>query len=160
MSVPPQLAFDICHDVYAAIRADLEGIPLIDPTKVPSDHLWRANRGPNGSEYVADFAICVKRALAGPHNSPRLILATLYYLDLVPYKKALRQMQIREDVWVSWTDDIRNRVGALIIERGMFPPRAYFGERSRPRRAKRASLADRIIPHESGSITELREVFV
>ncbi len=132
MSVKPEFVFDVCHDVYAAAMADAEGIALIDPTKIPSDHLWRSHKPPTGQEFAADFAIACKRALAGASNSPRLILCGLYYLDLLPYARARQQMGIREDVWVAWTDIIRHKVGALLLAKGMFPPRQYFSECSVP----------------------------
>jgi hypothetical protein len=135
-SVSPRLAFDVCHEIYVSIRADLEGIPLIDPTKVPSDHLWRAHRGPNGQEFVADFGIACHRALAARECAAKLILCNLYYLQTKPYEHVRQFMGIREDVWSDWTEDIRDRVGRLLMAKGMFPPRAYFGERSRPRKRK------------------------
>jgi hypothetical protein len=132
--ITPSLAFDVCHDVYRSIRADLEGIALIDPTKVPSDHLWRADRGPRAAEYVADFSLCCKRALEGPSNAPRLQLCLLYHLALLPYERVRNFMGIRDDVAANWLDDIRDKAGKEIMGRGMFPVRMYFGERSRPRR--------------------------
>lgn len=132
--VSPRLAFDVCHEIYVSIRADLEGIPLIDPTKIPSDHLWRAHRGPNGQEFVADFAIACRRALGAPECSAKLILCNLYYLQIQPYEHVRQFMGIREDVWSDWTEDIRDRAGRILMAKGMFPPRAYFGERSRPKK--------------------------
>jgi hypothetical protein len=134
MTITPLLAFDVCWDIYAAIRADLEGIPLIDPTKVPSDHLWRANRGPRAAEYVADFSLACQRALDGPDWASRKVLCSLYYLGLTPYENARHFLGLREDVWVKWTEEIRERVGKQLMHRGMFPVRSYFGERTRPRR--------------------------
>ena len=62
MSISSRLVFDVCHEVYQAVVADAEGIPLIDPTKIPSDHLWRSHKAPTGQEYAADFTIACKRA--------------------------------------------------------------------------------------------------
>ncbi|SRR5260221_1133219 len=134
MAISSRLVFDVCHDVYISIRADLEGIPLIDPTKIPSDHQWRPNKGPNGQEFVADFALACKRALAGPAHASRLLLCSLFYLQVKPYEDVRQFMGIREDVWATWTDEIRDRVGKVLLAKGMFPPKAYFGERSRPKR--------------------------
>jgi hypothetical protein len=136
MSISTRLVFDVCHDVYQSIYADAEGIPLLDPTKIPSDHLWRSHKAPNGREYAADFAIACIRALAGPAHSSRLILCKIHYLELLPYEKARRFMGIREDVWVQWTDEIRDRCGEKLLHRGMYPPRKYFGERSGPRKVR------------------------
>lgn len=144
-TVSSRLAFDVLHDIYVSVRADLEGIPLIDPTKIPSDHLWRAHRGPNGQEFIADFAIACKQGLPGPTNAPRLILCNLYYLQVQPYEVVRQFMGIREDVWSDWTEDIRNRVGRVLMSKGMFPPKAYFGERSRPRRKSASPTLEAVV---------------
>lgn len=133
-AISSRLAFDVCFEIYQSIRADEEGIPLIDPTKVPSDHLWRAHRGPNGQEFVADFAISCRKALAGPECARKLILCNVFYLGMAPYERARAHIGIREDVWSDWTEDIRDRVGRVLMVKGVFPPKRYFGERSRPRR--------------------------
>jgi hypothetical protein len=134
MSISSRLVFDVCHEVYQAVIADSEAIPLIDPTKIPSDHLWRSHKAPTGEEYAADFSLACKAALIGPQNASRLILCKLYYLDLLPYEQARNYLGLREDVWAAWTDEIRNKVGEKLLHKGMFPPKKYFGERSRPRR--------------------------
>jgi hypothetical protein len=136
MAISTRLVFDVSWEVYQSIKADLEGIPVIDPTKVPSDHLWRSHRAPTGEEYAADFALACKRALKGPHYASRLILCTLFYIDLLPYEQTRNYMDIRADVWADWTDEIRDRSGHVLLTSGMFPPRKYFGERTRPRRDK------------------------
>lgn len=134
MTITPALAFDCCHEVYAAIRADTEGIPLIDPTKVPSDHVWRPGRGPRAGEYLADFSLCCRRGLSLPELASRRVLCNLYYLGLTPYERTRHFLGLREDTWVSWTEEIRDRVGKQILIAGLFPVRNYFGERTRPRR--------------------------
>lgn len=156
MSLSPKLAFDVCWEVYQAIRGDLDGIALIDPSKVPSDHMWRPQGGPRGEEYVADFALAGRKALSRPEDASRLILFNLFYLGLTPYEHARPFLGLREDVWADKTEAIREAVGREIIRRQMFPPRAYFGERTRPRRkheTKRFSC-------EGGSVGDgaLREV--
>jgi hypothetical protein len=143
MAISTRLVFDVSFEVYQSIKADLEGIPLIDPTKVPSDHLWRSHRAPTGEEYAADFALACKRALKGPANAPRLLLCTLFYIELLPYDQVRNYMGIRADVWSDWSDQIRDRAGHVILASGMFPPRKYFGERTRPRRA-----APHVVPSE------------
>lgn len=141
LKITPTFAFDVCHETYANIIGESGGIPLVDPTKVPSDHLWRSHKAPTGQEYAADFTIACRRALEGPKNAPRLILCKLYYLELAPYEKVRRQIGIGELIWSRWTEDIRNRVGVLLLEKGIFPPRQYFGERGRPSRNKIIKIA-------------------
>ena len=140
MSVPAKFCFDVCHGVYKEIMERAGSIALMDPTKVPSDHLWRSHKAPTGEEYAADFSIACKRALEGPHHSPRLILCKLYYLQLVEYDVARRHMGIREDVFVHWMDEVRHRVGQQLLEKRMFPPRKYFGERTRARKGLHTKL--------------------
>jgi len=60
-------------------------------------------------------------------------------LALTPYEQTRHFMGIREDVWVKWTEEIRDRAGKQVMMRGLFPARAYFGERSRPRRENAAT---------------------
>ena len=136
MSVTPSLAFDLCWDVYQSVRADMDGIPLIDPTKVPSQHLWHPDSGPRASEFVADFALACQRALIEARDGRRLfLLCRVYYLGLTPYEEARRLIGIREDVFVDWSETIRGLAGRELMTRGLFPVRNYFAERSRPRRA-------------------------
>lgn len=151
MSLNPKLAFDVCHDVYVSIRADLEGIPLIDPTKVPSDHLWRSHKAPTGAEFVADFAIACRRALEGPESASRLILCQSYYLQAQPYEKVRKLLGLGEIIWTIRTDEIRSKVGALLIERGLFPPKKYFGERCGPRKAKRKVVPIKCLVYENAT---------
>jgi hypothetical protein len=132
----PKLAFDVSWEVYSAIRADLDGIAIPDPTKPPSDGVWRPNSRARGEEYVADFALAGNAALRELGKLPLQITFKLYYLSLTAFEN-LKQMKdflhIREDVIALWLDEIREAVGREILRRGIFPPRAYFGERAKPR---------------------------
>ncbi len=141
MAISSRLVFDCSWEVYQSLKADAEGIPLIDPTKAPSDHAWRPHNQANGADYMADFVNACKRGRLGPSNAPRLILCKLFYIGLVPYERARNFMGIREDVWSDWTDDIRNRVGTVLLHKGLFPPRVYFSERSRPRERRTSEEA-------------------
>jgi hypothetical protein len=131
-----KLAFDVSWQVYSDLRADLNGIAIPDPTKPPSDGVWRPNSAARGEEFVADFALAGNAALKEIGKLPLQITFKLYYLSLTPFEN-LRDMKdfvhIREDVIAVWLDEIREAVGKEIIRRGMFPPRAYFRERQRPR---------------------------
>jgi hypothetical protein len=134
MAISSRLVFDVAHDVYVSVRADMEGIPLIDPNKVPSDHQWRPNKGPRGEEFAADFAMACKEALAGPQLASRMVLCSLFYLQVQPYDHVRNFIGITEHVWSDWTDQIRDLVGKKLLAKGMWPPKAYFGERTRQRR--------------------------
>lgn len=145
-----QAAFDVCWEVYASIRGDLEGIATLDPTKPASDHVWRPHPGPRAGEYIADFGIACKRSLGSPDLASRLVLCNLYYLGLTPYENARHFLGLREDVWASWTEEIRERAGREVMRRGLFPIRQYFGERTRPRRKYEQSVAGRATCRENG----------
>ena len=134
MTITPSLAFDVCHEVYRAIRGDLEGIAILDPTKPASDHVWRPDSGPRASEYMADFSLCCKRALEGPELGSRMILCNLFIIGQNDWKRTYHFLGLREDVAANWLDEIRERVGKQCMQRGLFPVRQYFGERSRARR--------------------------
>src|SRR5271165_3293730 len=134
MPIRPRDAFKVCWELYQSIRGDLEGIPLLDPGKPPSDHAWRPNRGPRGNEFVADFHLACERSLEGPGYASRLILCRLYVIGMNPWQEVRQFMEIREDVAAMWLEEIEDRAGKEIMRRGLFPPRQYFGERSRPRR--------------------------
>jgi hypothetical protein len=133
VTITPSLAFDVAWEVYQAIRGDQNGMAIMDPTKVPSDGAWRPDAGPRASEYIADFSLCCVRALEGPEWASRFILCRLYYLGLAPYENARHFLGLREDIWVNWTEQIRERVGKEVLHRGLFPVRQYFGERSKRR---------------------------
>lgn len=137
MPLSPKLAFEVAHEVYSAIRSDSEGIAIIDPEKPASDHVWRPSSGPRGDEFVADFALAGKAALSERGNFHLLTTFNLYYLSVTPYENLLGMkefLHIREDVIALWLDEIKEAVGKEVLRRGLFPPRMYFGERSRPRR--------------------------
>jgi len=140
VSITPQTAFDVCHEVYQSIRADLDGIAILDPTKPASDHTWHPDGGPRAVEFVSDFSIACQRALNEARDGRRLwLLCRVFYLGLTPYEEARRLIGIREDVFVDWSESIRELAGKEIMKRGIFPVRSYFGERSRPRRKTMAN---------------------
>lgn len=140
MTISPRLAFDVSWEIYQSLRCDQEGISIIDPGKVASDNVWRPQSGPRGNEYVADFQLACQRALEGPENASCWLLCRLHYIQMTPYEEARALLKLREDVWTFWTDDIRDKVGRMLMQRGLFPARQYFGERSRPRRKKNERL--------------------
>jgi hypothetical protein len=130
--ITPELAFDCAHEAYKSIRADQEGIPLIDPAKIPSQHLWHPDSSPRSAEYVADFSIACMFALRFEKNLWKL--CEIYYLALTPYDRARKQVGIREDTFADWMDEIRRQVGSETQRRGLFPVRNYFGDRAKPHR--------------------------
>jgi hypothetical protein len=128
MPVKPELAFDVCWEVYRSARELLEakrGVCALnweDATKF----LWRPDIRPRLNEFVADFALAGKSALEGPDWASRLVLFRLYYLALRPYDPTRHYLGLSETNWVNWTEQIRRRCGQELLARGMFPPRKYF----------------------------------
>ena len=128
MGVKPELAFDVCWEVYRSAREVLESKRVVcalnweDATKF----LWRPDIRPRLNEYVADFALAGKAALDSPEHASRMVLFRLYYLGLAPYDNARHFLGLSEQSWVSWSEEVRRRCGRELLSRGMFPPRRYF----------------------------------
>jgi hypothetical protein len=130
MPVKPELAFDVCWEVYRCAREVLEskrGMSALNVNET-GKFLWRPDIRPKLGEWVADFALAGHAALEGPEWASRMVLFRLYYLGLAPYERARHFLGLREDSWVSWTEEIRRRCGKELLRRGMFPPRKYFRE--------------------------------
>ncbi len=128
MGVKPELAFDVCWEVYRSAREVLEtkrGISALN-WKDTAKFLWRPDFRPRLNEWVADFALAGKSALDGPDWASRMVLFRLYYLGLAPYENARHFLGLSEHSWVNWTEQIRHRCGKELLERRMFPPRKYF----------------------------------
>jgi len=129
MSVKPQLAFDVCWDVYRRVREVLEtrrGGIKAQNWKNSDKYWWRPDIQPRLNEWVADFALAGQAALAEPERASRMVMFRMYYLGLAPYDTARPFLGLSEMNWVNWTDEIRRRCGAELLRRGMFPPRKYF----------------------------------
>jgi hypothetical protein len=130
MSVKPELAFDVCWEVYRGAREVMEskrGISALN-WKDTGKFLWRPDIRPRLNEWVADFALAGQKALEGPDWASRMVLFRLYYLGLAPYENARHFLGLGERSWVNWTEEVRHRVGKELLRRGMFPPRKYFSE--------------------------------
>jgi hypothetical protein len=128
MGVKPELAFDVCWDVYRCAREVLEskrGLSTMD-LKESTKFLWRPDIRPRLHEWVADFALAGQAALDSPELGSRTVLFRLYYLGLVPYEKARPFLGLSEYTWADWSDEVRRRCGKEFLRRGMFPPRKYF----------------------------------
>jgi hypothetical protein len=154
----PSVAFDVCHEVYAAAREIVDSrLATLQPERA-SKFLWRPNLRPQLVEYVADFALAGARALGedeGPRvpgasdgfsrelakrwrprrrsrelRASRLVLFRLYYLGGAEYQAARRLLGLSELTWSVWTDEIRTRVGRELLRARMFPPSRYFREPS------------------------------
>jgi len=141
MSVKPELAFDVCWEVYRGAREVLEskrGISALN-WEDTGKFLWRPDYRPRLNEWVADFALAGQAGLEGAEWASRMILFRTYYLGLAPYETARHFMGLSERGWVNWTEEIRRRCGAELLRRGMFPPKKYFSGEMTDWRATAAS---------------------
>lgn len=132
MGVKGELAFDVCWDVYRMAREVLEskrGLSALNQ-KDMGKFLWRPDIRPRLTEWVADFTLAGEEALDGPAWASRMVLFRVYYLGLAPYERARHFLGLSENGWVQWTEAVRQRVGKVLLKRGMFPPRRYFREMS------------------------------
>lgn len=128
MGVKPELAFDVCWEVYRSAREVIEAKRNVAALnwKETGKYLWRPDIHPRLGEWVADFALAGCNALEGPEWSSRLVLFRIYYLGLTPYDRARHFLGLSENTWVAWTEELRRRCGKELVRRGMFPPRRYF----------------------------------
>ncbi len=139
----PAFAFDVCHDLYRVAREVLDG-KLHSTDFVQHDkYLWRPGLRPRLAEYVADFELAGKRALASPHLASRRVLFKVYFLGRAELHAARAHLGIGELTWEQWSDDVKARVGRELLRRRMFPPRDYFRDLNEPRRP-RASQTHRV----------------
>jgi hypothetical protein len=127
MSVKPELAFDVCWEVYRAAKEVLEtkrGISAVSLSQ-STKFLWRPDIHAHINEWVADFALAGKAAMEGPDWASRMVLFRVHYLGLAPYEKARHFLGLSETGWVNWTEEIRRACGKELLRRGI-PPRRYF----------------------------------
>jgi len=128
MSVKPELAFDVCWEVYRGAREVPGGQARMSAMdwKEATKFLWRPDFRPRLAEWVADFALAGQAALEGPECASRMVLFRLYYLGLAPYENTRQfprpqRAKLGELVGGS-APPLRQRAAAP----RMFPPRKYF----------------------------------
>src|SRR5215475_6785371 len=128
MGVKPELAFDVCWEVYRGAREVLEakrGLGALD-LKEATKYIWRPDFRARLNEWVADFALAGQAALEPSECASRMVMFRLYYLGLAPYDRARHFLGLSENSWVNWSEEVRRRVGKELLRREMFPPRRYF----------------------------------
>ena len=112
MPVRPELAFDVCWEVYRGAREVLEtkrGVSALN-WKDTGKFLWRPDFRARLNEWVADFALAGQAALDGPEWASRMVMFRLYYLGLAPYESARHFLGLSEHNWVTWSEEIRRRL--------------------------------------------------
>jgi hypothetical protein len=87
MGVKPEMAFDVCWEVYRCAKEVLEakrGMSALKPEEA-TKYLWRPDVRPRINKWAVDFALAGKAALDGPDWASRMVLFRLYYLGLASY---------------------------------------------------------------------------
>jgi len=143
MPISPLYAFETCWEVYQRIQEESNAIALLktDSAGGCGSGGWRPV-GLEAKDYAADFVLAGKAALQPGHRAGHAlfhleslkVLFEMYYVSLCSYEHTRRWLTLSERTWTDWTDEIRDKVGKELMRRGLFPPRNYFGERTRPRR--------------------------
>lgn len=129
MPVKPELAFDVCWEVYRNVREVLNekrGSGSAQNWKDSQKFLWRPDIRPRLNDWMSDFTLAGQAALDGPEWASRMVMFRLYYLGLAPYERARHFLGLSEHGWVNWSEEIRRRCGKEMLNRRMFPPRKYF----------------------------------
>jgi hypothetical protein len=126
----PDAAFEVCHEVYARGRIVLaHKLPTL--TGREAHHFtWHPDLLPRLGDFLADFELAGRAALAGPKFASRRVLFEVYYVGGAEYEAARRHMGISPMAWANWAEEIRWRVGKELVRRRIFPPARYFKELS------------------------------
>src|SRR2546421_11176795 len=119
MSVKPELAFDVCWEVYRGAREVLEtkrGISALN-WKDTGKFLWRPDYRARLNEWVAGFALAGKTALEGAGWASRMGMFRLYYLGPPPYENAGHFLGLSEHSWGDWREAILQGSGQKRLAR-------------------------------------------
>jgi len=119
MSVKPEMAFDVCWEVYQGAREVLEakrGVAALNWEREVK-YTWKPELRPKLKDWVADFALAGQAALKGPEWASRMVLFRLYYLGLAPYERARQFLGLCERGWVKWSEEVRRCCEEEILRR-------------------------------------------
>src|SRR5258706_14677674 len=111
MSLKPELAFDVCWEVYRGAREVLEtkrGISALN-WKDTGKFLWRPDFRPRLNEWAADFALAGGAALDGAGLGSRMVVFSPYYLGGPPWGKWRPFFSLSGETLVNWTRKIGPR---------------------------------------------------
>lgn len=127
----PREMFEICHELYERLQPVKAKIGSINPESSVKVHAvgLKGDGHMRILEYLADFELAGRRALA--HKPNQLKVFSLYHCRLIPYKRAVKQLRLKESSFDWQVDVIKREVGKELVRTGIFPPNAYFNERSR-----------------------------
>ena len=114
MSVKPELAFDVCWEVYRGAREVLEtkrGISALNWQEAKK-YLWRPDFRPRLNEWVADFALAGQAALGGSRKDFGIVRPEpLFLMDVrYPFSMDVILKHRVRDAWLSIGRDAELRV--------------------------------------------------
>jgi hypothetical protein len=128
--VRPQDIFEICYARYRSAKKHIgAGHAALDPNQ-PAGYQWRPERV-RAAEYVADFELIGRRALNPPSWEGRRRLFEIYFVWMVPYRRAIVLVGVATGTFDWWMQQVKQTVGRALDRAGLFPPAAYFRKRSR-----------------------------
>src|SRR5260221_10734733 len=90
MSVKPELAFDVCWEVYRGAREVLEakrGVCALN-WQDSGRFLWRPDFRPRVDEGGAGFALAGQAAPDGPEQALPMVVFRLFFFGVSPYDTA------------------------------------------------------------------------
>lgn len=119
--------FDVCFDAYRQAWEDVYsgGMRAVDAGDFKGTS-WKPDKKPRLQDFLADFAMAGRAALAGEMRSRRLILFELYHVGGAGWKATVRHLGVSEFIAAQWLDEIRSAVGQELIDRQVYPVRKYF----------------------------------
>jgi hypothetical protein len=131
MSGSPYFAFDVTLEAYRQAWEEVYvtgHLRALDASALKRGGNWHPDRKPRLEDFVADFQLAGERALNREGLHSRVVLFNIHFAGRCPYERAKEWFGLSDQGWERWTNDIRRIVGKELIERGIYPPRKYFGE--------------------------------
>jgi hypothetical protein len=120
----PQDIFAACHARYRSARRRRAHLGVPDPNQ-PAGYHWRPVAA-RAADYLADFELAGQRALARPSWAGRRRLFEIYFLQLVPYRRAIYLVGVPAGTFDWWMQQIKRDVGLELDRAGLYPPARYF----------------------------------
>lgn len=125
--------FELCHSRYQSLRGHLkQGAGKVQAVALerPSEgYRWHPDRA-RACEYVADFERIGRHALRRPGWRGRLRLFETYFVAGAEYRRAIQLVGVSEGTFDYWFKEVKRTLGAEYSRTGLFPPSAYFQQRT------------------------------
>jgi hypothetical protein len=122
--------FDVCYDTYRQAWAEVYekcGMKAMDASAFKRT-TWRPDNRPRAVDFLADFAMAGREALAREAKDSRKVFFEMYHLGGASWRACCRNAGINELTGADRLDEIRVIVGKELLARGIYPVRKYFLE--------------------------------